>query len=1003
MAKSVGHSNVDAPKAGVAESTPDEHTNTVASVDRAVLGLLSTHVPIVVEGTAHHGGSAAATAARVSREGAGEVANDGLASFSAAIADSAQRYRLVGVLGETRLGPSYVAYDTLLEREVALLVPSVAVQQSWPTVYALAKLHHPGVLRVFDIVNTPDRALVATELVAGTSFEVWLASRPSCESVAHAFEQIADGLAAMHAAGIRHGMLRLSELIVALAPDEAERTAEAPKARVQTAGAPDVPLYARVRVVLSGFGATAVDASATADWHAWATLLDSVLHEVQCAQLWRRMQRRRVRRAARAVLHTAARGVASGAASAGMLAQDVSPHVARTRQRLRELAGIEAGSGRLGGLVVVVLLAVVVGAASAFTAGWLRSTPPLDSGASQGACQLAQQSTLLRRDLAVLLARAVARGPHAIADAGELFFDANALHAVSHVLCKREVDGGVRVLATDENWANGRAPTPTHYACWQARSADLRMVTSLSIINFDYLHQLYDARAMVSVCEAHPSENLQRIWPSGSWWLPVVGAVRLRIAELEQARWRGTLTSLQVITALEALTPLLTHIPWPPVHIIHEYLGATHAARAGLPSALQAVQVAGKHAAAFGDSRLLAEAWIASVITATFLDREDLAAEYADLAAAALANAQWPTRPTLSLTTIRGSLRAEAGAYDLAARDLMFARRLAAWRGSEAYPMVAQYLGYLARVRGDLDAACKWYREAVEYTEHIAPQSEAEIAYRSGLAQSLALRGDLTDAMDHARRAVTIGMQKLPPNSPNLGQLHSAYAAILLEAGEIELATKHIELARTIEANSHGVATDRYADILITAAAIAYESGERKLAADLSLRGCYLFARIQGRTSTAAANCFVQVAQYLVYGGRAELCATELRRAVRVISAAWGPNDSNLGSAYFGLGLALSKTGDKAGAAAALEHARLVFAALPNETITYARTVAILITVAPRSPNTIALARATLQAISVARKNTVYAPDVDELAYLSKQIEQWLARPSRSSSRALDE
>src|SRR5689334_8832018 len=84
------------------------------------------------------------------------------------------RYVLEEPLGEGGYGEVFRALDTLLRRRVALKIVAadageVDAARFLREARAAAAIHHPNVVRVFDVGEAEGRAFIAMELVAGKS------------------------------------------------------------------------------------------------------------------------------------------------------------------------------------------------------------------------------------------------------------------------------------------------------------------------------------------------------------------------------------------------------------------------------------------------------------------------------------------------------------------------------------------------------------------------------------------------------------------------------------------------------------------------------------------------------------------------------------------------------------------------------------------------------------------------------------------------------------------
>ncbi len=131
-------------------------------------------------------------------------------------------YVITGKLGEGGMGVVYEARDTHLGRLVALkLLPHDAVanparrQRFIQEAKAASALNHPNIVTIYDIASADGVDYISMELIRGRTLEQLL-SRGSLrlgEALAYAI-QIADALAAAHAAGIIHRDLKPGNIMV---------------------------------------------------------------------------------------------------------------------------------------------------------------------------------------------------------------------------------------------------------------------------------------------------------------------------------------------------------------------------------------------------------------------------------------------------------------------------------------------------------------------------------------------------------------------------------------------------------------------------------------------------------------------------------------------------------------------------------------------------------------------------------------------------------------------
>jgi eukaryotic-like serine/threonine-protein kinase len=139
------------------------------------------------------------------------------------------RYRLEGdaPIGTGAMGEVWRATDTLLERVVALkrvrltaLDENVAQprEQMLSEGRIAARLHHPNVVTVFDVIVADDRLWLVLEYVPSRSASTLLAAEGPVSPMraAQIGTQLADALAAAHAAGIWHRDVKPGNVLIDL-------------------------------------------------------------------------------------------------------------------------------------------------------------------------------------------------------------------------------------------------------------------------------------------------------------------------------------------------------------------------------------------------------------------------------------------------------------------------------------------------------------------------------------------------------------------------------------------------------------------------------------------------------------------------------------------------------------------------------------------------------------------------------------------------------------------
>src|SRR5436190_17253703 len=135
-------------------------------------------------------------------------------------------YRVDSKLGEGGMGVVYRAFDTHLDRAVAIKVlrpDAIASPDRKRRFVQEAKsasaLNHPNIIHIYDIdtADLPDgpAAFIAMEFVPGKTLDQWIGKNGlSLKDVLKYAIQIADALARAHAAGIVHRDLKPANIIV---------------------------------------------------------------------------------------------------------------------------------------------------------------------------------------------------------------------------------------------------------------------------------------------------------------------------------------------------------------------------------------------------------------------------------------------------------------------------------------------------------------------------------------------------------------------------------------------------------------------------------------------------------------------------------------------------------------------------------------------------------------------------------------------------------------------
>lgn len=135
---------------------------------------------------------------------------------------SLERYRILSELGRGAMGVVYLAFDMMLQEEVALKVLHESLTKDEQSqkrflreISLTRKVTHANVVRTFDAGIQGDMIYVSMEYIKGQPLkELLVHTPPSTNEALRIFEEITWGLQAIHKAEIIHRDLKLSNLLL---------------------------------------------------------------------------------------------------------------------------------------------------------------------------------------------------------------------------------------------------------------------------------------------------------------------------------------------------------------------------------------------------------------------------------------------------------------------------------------------------------------------------------------------------------------------------------------------------------------------------------------------------------------------------------------------------------------------------------------------------------------------------------------------------------------------
>lgn len=138
------------------------------------------------------------------------------------IGETIGHYRIESILGQGGMGVVYLAQDLSLPRKVAIKViaedllhdPSARGRLMREAQIA-AGLDHPFICRIFEIVEERDQLFLVMELVTGVPLSAWVrAEARPLDEILRVGSEIAEAIAAAHAAGVIHRDIKPANILI---------------------------------------------------------------------------------------------------------------------------------------------------------------------------------------------------------------------------------------------------------------------------------------------------------------------------------------------------------------------------------------------------------------------------------------------------------------------------------------------------------------------------------------------------------------------------------------------------------------------------------------------------------------------------------------------------------------------------------------------------------------------------------------------------------------------
>ena len=134
------------------------------------------------------------------------------------------RYVVLDVIGRGGMGVVYAAYDSQLDRKLAIKFLhtgqgdddtfSEGKARLVREAQAMARLSHPNVVAIHDVGTHGDSVFIAMELIDGVTMSTWLSTKRTWKQCVRVLLEAGRGLAAAHAAGLIHRDFKPENILI---------------------------------------------------------------------------------------------------------------------------------------------------------------------------------------------------------------------------------------------------------------------------------------------------------------------------------------------------------------------------------------------------------------------------------------------------------------------------------------------------------------------------------------------------------------------------------------------------------------------------------------------------------------------------------------------------------------------------------------------------------------------------------------------------------------------
>jgi eukaryotic-like serine/threonine-protein kinase len=823
------------------------------------------------------------------------------------------RYEVRRLLGVGGMGQVFAAYDTDLDREVALKVlrPELAgtaavlaerlVRESRLT----AKVTHPSVMTVYDVGRDGDTVFIAMELIRGETLGVHLArTQPNARAIVGLFQRAAAGLAAAHAAGIVHRDFKPENVLVETVGERRVIVTDFGIARasdLDDATSDAAPHDVRLTATGLAIGTPAYMAPEQLDGKSVDKRADVFAFSVS---LWEALT------GERPFPGTTIDQIRTAMTKPAVPKRPLPKRLLRALQRGLEKTAdarwpdLTSFTRELEAIRKPRRIALVAAIGVGLAGIGIASGSALSSSPERPCARALTQFTYDR----AALDHALAADPIAHDKLMPLFDALAASWRSMHV---------ATCVAAREP-----AQAPNSAACLEARRIEFDGVVA-DIIADGPKHAVAMA-PLISWPQActrpPPAAQFSRV-PDNVETRRKVTALRYRAFDAELARAGG---DYKHTIAVEQQIVKDAHGVWPPLEAEALYLlGSTQSLGADSKAGFDNLHQAAALAEAAHHDYIAISSWTQLITSATF-DQGDpkRGLEYATYAEGALARSAWPPQATALFEYAKGTTLVEANRMKEAEASLRHCKELCEQYHLPYLPQAIQGLGYLYEQTGRFADAVTEYRLAIAGLSKDGPDdSITRVAFDGRLSSNLMELGHTEEAVAVALEGRKLADATMGSDSEDRVEAQMAYAEALDGDGQPAKALVEIHDAEQKLAKLDGERNERYGNALQVDGAILLDLERYPEAEKVLVRACDVIAFHAGDNTTQEAQCRIaEVTALAGVGKRKEALALD-EKVVTVLQGAYGNDHPSVVIALAQRGELRIALGDRAGGLADLEEA----------------------------------------------------------------------------------